>query len=58
MRAAFERGRDVHAATAATIFGILSELVTREMRSQAKVINFGLLYGMGPHRLAHELGRP
>ncbi|TAJ21343.1 MAG: DNA polymerase I [Planctomycetota bacterium] len=56
MRAAFERGHDIHAATAATIFGIMPELVTREMRSQAKVINFGLLYGMGPQRLARETG--
>jgi DNA polymerase-1 len=56
MRAAFERGDDIHAATAATIFGIMPGLVTREMRSQAKVINFGLLYGMGPQRLARETG--
>jgi len=56
MRRAFERGDDIHAATAATIFEIAPELVTREMRSQAKVINFGLLYGMGPTRLARETG--
>jgi DNA polymerase-1 len=51
---AFAEGRDVHAATAATIFGVPLESVTREMRSRAKAINFGLLYGMGPARLARD----
>ncbi|MDZ4774490.1 MAG: DNA polymerase I [Planctomycetota bacterium] len=51
---AFAEGRDIHSATAATIFGVMPELVTREMRSRAKAINFGLLYGMGPARLARE----
>ncbi len=51
---AFAEGRDVHAATAATIFGVAESDVTREMRSRAKAINFGLLYGMGPARLASE----
>ncbi len=51
---AFAEGRDVHAATAATIFGVAPDAVTREMRSRAKAINFGLLYGMGPARLARE----
>jgi DNA polymerase-1 len=51
---AFEQGRDIHAQTAAFVFGVMPELVTREMRSHAKVINFGLLYGMGPQRLARE----
>jgi len=54
MRRTFEEGRDVHAATAARIFGVMPELVTREMRDKAKVINFGLLYGMGPQRVARE----
>ncbi|MEZ5976994.1 MAG: DNA polymerase I, partial [Planctomycetota bacterium] len=52
----FEQGKDIHAATAAAVFDVMPELVTREMRSQAKVINFGLLYGMGPQRLARETG--
>ncbi len=56
MRRAFEEGRDIHAATATRIFGVLPDLITREMRSQAKVINFGLMYGMGPQRLARETG--
>lgn len=51
---AFAAGKDIHAATAATIFNVMPELVTREMRSRAKAINFGLLYGMGPARLARD----
>jgi DNA polymerase-1 len=51
---AFAEGRDVHAATAATIFQVAESDVTREMRSRAKAINFGLLYGMGPARLARD----
>lgn len=53
---AFEDGHDVHAATAAAIFDVETDAVDRTMRSQAKVINFGLLYGMGPQRLARETG--
>lgn len=53
---AFEEGQDIHAATASRIFGVFPEAITREMRSQAKVVNFGLLYGMGPQRLARETG--
>jgi DNA polymerase-1 len=56
MRRTFEQGQDVHAATAARVFGVMPELVTREMRDRAKVINFGLLYGMGPQRVARETG--
>ncbi|HED66812.1 MAG TPA: DNA polymerase I [Planctomycetes bacterium] len=56
MRRAFEEGADIHAATAARIFDVHPDLITREMRSQAKVINFGLLYGMGASRLARETG--
>ncbi|MFN0244146.1 MAG: DNA polymerase I [Planctomycetota bacterium] len=51
---AFAEGRDIHASTAAVIFGVAQVEVTREMRSRAKAINFGLLYGMGPARLARE----
>ncbi len=56
LRRTFEEGHDVHAATASRIFGVMPEMITREMRSQAKVINFGLLYGMGPSRVARETG--
>jgi DNA polymerase-1 len=51
---AFREGEDIHASTAAKIFHVMPELVTREMRSRAKAINFGLLYGMGPARLARD----
>ena len=56
LRKAFEKGQDIHAATASLVFGVMPELVTREMRTQAKAINFGLLYGMGPARLARDTG--
>jgi len=53
---AFRSGEDVHARTAAEVFGVLPGLVSAEMRRTAKVINFGILYGMGPQRLSRELG--
>jgi DNA polymerase-1 len=52
----FLRGEDIHQRTAALIFEVPPEEVTREMRSQAKSINFGIIYGMGPMRLASETG--
>ena len=54
--AAFRAGDDVHARTAAEIFGVLPGLVSPDMRRVAKVINFGIIYGMGAQRLARELG--
>jgi len=54
--AAFARGTDVHAATAAEVFGLTPETVTREQRSAAKAINFGLMYGMSAFGLAKQLG--
>lgn len=56
MQSAFVRGMDIHRETAAQIFGIMPGLVTSEQRSAAKTINFGILYGMGPQRLAREIG--
>ncbi len=52
---AFREGEDIHRRTAAQIFGVMPALVTDAMRRQAKTINFGVLYGMGPVRLAREL---
>ncbi len=52
---AFRGGDDVHARTAAEVFGVLPGTITPEMRRAAKVINFGIIYGMGPQRLAREL---
>jgi DNA polymerase-1 len=53
---AFESGLDVHTATAARVFAVPADLVTSEMRRMAKVINFGLLYGMEAFGLASRLG--
>ncbi len=53
---AFERGEDIHRATAALVFGLAPELVGPEQRRAAKTINFGLIYGMGAYALARELG--
>ncbi len=52
----FRRGEDVHAATAAQVFGVSTEKVDKEMRRRAKVINFGILYGMGVNALRQNLG--
>lgn len=52
----FKRGEDVHAATAAQVFAVPPEHVDREMRRRAKVINFGILYGMGVNALRANLG--
>jgi DNA polymerase-1 len=52
---AFVEGTDIHMQTATRIFDTVPELVTSDMRSQAKVVNFGVLYGMSAHRLSREL---
>jgi DNA polymerase-1 len=54
--AAFAEGRDVHRATAAEVFGVAVDEVSSEQRRYAKVINFGLIYGMGAFGLANNLG--
>jgi DNA polymerase-1 len=53
---AFAADEDIHRRTAAEVFGIFPEMVTSEMRRQAKVINFGVIYGQGAFSLAKELG--
>jgi len=53
---AFKNGDDIHRQTASKVYGIPSAGVTDEMRRAAKTINFGLMYGMGPFKLAGELG--
>ncbi len=55
LRDAFRDGRDVHRHTAADIFGITPADVTPEMRRQAKMINFGIIYGMSPFGLSQRL---
>src|SRR5579864_5434279 len=56
LRAAFAEDRDVHQATAAEVFGVAEESVSADHRRTAKVINFGLIYGMSPFGLARNLG--
>ena len=56
MRKAFREGKDIHTATAAEIFNVAESGVTPEMRSRAKVINFGVLYGMGAKALSGSMG--
>ncbi|MFW6198916.1 MAG: DNA polymerase I, partial [Acidobacteriota bacterium] len=56
LRRAFRDREDIHRRTAAEIFDVPAEEVTHEQRDRAKVINFGVLYGMGPQRLAREFG--
>jgi DNA polymerase-1 len=53
---AFARGEDVHRHTAAEVFGVAQDQVTSEQRRYAKVINFGLIYGMSAFGLASNLG--
>ena len=56
LQQAFAEGRDIHAATAAELFDVPFDGVSREQRTLAKAINFGLAYKMGPRRLARETG--
>jgi DNA polymerase-1 len=53
---AFQEGQDIHSRTAAELFNCAPEEVNSEMRRQAKVINFGILYGMSAFGLSKELG--
>lgn len=54
MIAAFRAGQDIHQATAAAIYGVPPETVTKEMRRHAKAVNFGLIYGMTPYGLTRS----
>lgn len=53
---AFRRDEDIHSRTASEIFGVPMEKVTPLMRRQAKVINFGIIYGMSAYGLSQQLG--
>ncbi|HEX5352595.1 MAG TPA: DNA polymerase I [Rhodanobacteraceae bacterium] len=55
---AFQHDQDVHRATAAEVFGVALEKVSPEQRRVAKMINFGLMYGMSAYGLAQRLGIP
>ncbi|NCU38854.1 DNA polymerase I [Candidatus Saccharibacteria bacterium] len=52
----FNAGTDIHAKTAADVHHIPLDDVTKKQRREAKVVNFGILYGMGPHALAQNTG--
>jgi DNA polymerase-1 len=53
---AFLAGQDIHKATAAKVFGVPMEEVSKDMRSKAKAVNFGIIYGQGAFGLAQNLG--
>ena len=56
MIAAFREGEDIHTITASQVFGVPPELVTRQMRSAAKAVNFGIVYGISAFSLAQDIG--
>ncbi len=56
MLKAFAKGEDIHRATASEVFGVTLEAVSSEQRRYAKIINFGLIYGMSEFGLASQLG--
>jgi DNA polymerase-1 len=53
---AFRKKQDIHARTAAEVFGVEIDQVTREMRRRAKAVNFGIVYGISDYGLARDLG--
>jgi DNA polymerase I len=56
LKESFANGEDIHQRTAGEVFGVFPEMVTPEMRRQAKTINFGVIYGMGAFSLGKDLG--
>lgn len=56
MLEAFKSGKDIHASTAARVFGLPDEFVTPELRSRAKAVNFGIVYGIGAFSLSKDIG--
>lgn len=58
MLEAFKLGADIHTATAARVYGVFLDLVTPEMRRKAKMVNFGIAYGISAFGLAQRLGIP
>ena len=53
---AFRSGEDIHAVTAAQVFGVPLQEVTKQMRSNAKAVNFGIVYGISAWSLAQDIG--
>ncbi len=56
MISAFKSGADIHTATAAQVFGLPADMVTPILRSRAKAVNFGIVYGIGAFSLAKDIG--
>ncbi len=56
MREDFLEGRDIHRSTAARVFNMPQDMVTGEMRSKAKAVNFGIVYGIGAFSLSKDIG--
>src|SRR5690606_10021658 len=54
LKEAFAQDADIHTDTAARIFGVFPEMVTPDMRRQAKAVNFGVIYGISPFGLARN----
>lgn len=56
MRRSFAKNRDIHRTTAAQVFNLPEEMITKEMRSAAKAVNFGILYGISAFSLSKDIG--
>ena len=56
MQEAFKEGNDIHRSTAAQVFGVPEDFVSPEMRSAAKAVNFGIIYGIGAFSLSKDIG--
>jgi DNA polymerase-1 len=53
---AYQTGQDIHTLTAAEVFGVPAETMSKETRNRAKAVNFGIVYGISPFGLAAQLG--
>lgn len=56
MKNAFLSGVDIHTSTASQVFGVPEATVTKELRSRAKAVNFGIVYGIGDYSLSRDIG--
>ena len=58
MKQAFLSGTDIHTVTASQVFGLPEEMITTELRSRAKAVNFGIVYGIGAFSLSKDINVP
>lgn len=56
MQLAFQSGHDIHTSTASQVFGLPEEFIDSSMRSAAKAVNFGIIYGIGAFSLSKDIG--